>query len=97
MDEYDPSDSAESDDDFQRAAAAAEAEIGNSGWSMMSSSEQGRAIYAQLRRIDADHTASLFILPVHRDRLRAKADTSVVSYRHRPAPPASHSHGPASE
>ena len=97
MDECGPSDSSESDDDFQRAAAAAEAEIGESGWSLMSSSEQGRAIYAHLRRIDADHTASLFILPAHRDRFRGEENAPVVSYHYGPAPLASHADGPASE
>lgn len=97
MDEDGPSDSSQSDDDFQRAVAAAEAEIGKSGWSIMSSSEQGRAIYAHLRRIDAERVGSLFIFPAHRSRLRAKGNASVVSSRHRPAPPASHSDAPATE
>lgn len=40
-------------DDFQRAAAAAEALAGKVRWSEMTPREQTEAIYAELRRIDA--------------------------------------------
>jgi hypothetical protein len=42
----------EQEDDFQRAAANAKAEAGGH-WSKMPTSEQAKAIYVQLRRIDA--------------------------------------------
>lgn len=42
----------EQEDDFQRAAANARTEAGDN-WSKMRTSEQAKAIYAQLRRIDA--------------------------------------------
>jgi hypothetical protein len=45
-------------DDFQRAAAEAEALAGTSAWWQLSPKERARAIYAQLRHIDAEHAAS---------------------------------------
>lgn len=99
MDEDGPSDSLHSDDDFQRAVTAAEAETGKSGWPAMSLSEQARAIYEHLRAIDAERATSLFILPARRgsgSRLRAKTNASDVSHRQRTAS-ASHSDSSASE
>jgi hypothetical protein len=62
-------------DDFQRAAAEAEALAGTSAWWQLSPKERARAIYAQLRRIDAEHAAS----PVAHgsDGRRRGADKSV--------------------
>jgi len=50
-------------DDFQRAAAAAIAEVGYPAWFDMAPREQTQAIYSHLRRIDAA-------------RVRARAATS---------------------
>jgi len=81
MEEDGPSDSAPSDDDFQRAAAAAEAKAGKTDWSIMPPSEQARAIYEHLRAIDAERAGSLVILPARRGRLQAKTSTSGVAHR----------------
>ena len=78
-----PLDSSRDNDDFQRAATAAEAEAGKSGWSMMPPSERTRAIYAYLRRIDAEHAKSLVLLPARRGRLQATTNESGVSHRRR--------------
>jgi len=86
MDEDGPWNRSQSDDDFQRAVAAAQAETGKSGWSAMPPSEQARAIYEHLRAIDAERAASLFILPARRGDLRAKTNASDVSHRRGPAP-----------
>jgi hypothetical protein len=40
--------------EFQRAAAAAETDEGGRPWSEMLPGERARAIYAQLRRLDAE-------------------------------------------
>jgi hypothetical protein len=46
-------------DDFQLAAAAAEAECGQRVWWEMTLSEQTRAIYSQIRRMDEARAAKL--------------------------------------
>jgi len=46
-------------DDFQRAAAAAVAEVGYPAWFDMAPQEQTRAIYAHLRQIDAARVRAL--------------------------------------
>jgi len=91
-----PSDSSRSDDDFQRAAAAAEAEAGKPGWLMMPPSERARAIYESLRRIDAERAGSLVILPARRVRLNTNSNGSSVSHGHWAAS-ASHSDTGASD
>jgi hypothetical protein len=53
MAENRPSVQSQKEDDFQQAAREAEAEAGLPGWFEMSPSEQTRAIYSKLRRIDA--------------------------------------------
>jgi hypothetical protein len=45
-------------DDFQRAAAEAEVRVGRSIWWELSSKGRARAIYAQLRRIDAERATA---------------------------------------
>ena len=50
-------------DDFQRAAAEAETKAGKRMWFEMSPSEQTRAIYAQLRQIDADRAVAMAFSP----------------------------------
>lgn len=62
-------------DDFQRAAAAAEAEVGRRIWWELSFAEQTEAIYLQLRRIDAERTAAMSRGP-HRSRLRGLGVTT---------------------
>jgi hypothetical protein len=80
MDEDGPSNSSSSDDDFQRAAAASEAEAGKVAWSIMPPSEQARAIYQQLKAIDAERAGSLVILPARRGRGQAKTNPSGVPH-----------------
>jgi hypothetical protein len=49
----------QAEDDFQRAAAPAVAEVGHAGWFAMTPREQTRSIYAQLRRIDTERVRGL--------------------------------------
>jgi hypothetical protein len=63
-------------DDFQRAAAEAETKAGERGWFEMSPSEQTRAIYAQLRRIDADRAAAMAFSPGRPGRYRVAGETA---------------------
>jgi hypothetical protein len=62
-------------DEFQRAAAEAEAKAGKRAWFEMSPSEQTRAIYAQLRRIDADRAAAMAFGPGRPGRYRVAGET----------------------
>jgi hypothetical protein len=62
-------------DDFQRAAAEAEANAGKRAWLEMSPAEQTRAIYAKLRRIDADHAAAMAFSPGRPGRYRVAGET----------------------
>ncbi len=62
-------------DDFQRAAAEAEAKAGKRAWFEMSPSEQTRAIYAQLRRIDADRATAIAFCPGRPGRYRVAGET----------------------
>ncbi len=61
-------------DDFQRAAAAAIAEVGYPRWVEMSQHEQTRAIYGQLRRIDADHATAMAFKPGRPGRYRVAGE-----------------------
>ena len=61
-------------DDFQRAVAAAEAAAGKRGWFEMTLSEQTRAIYAQLRQIDAARAKAMAFVPQRRSNFRAAGD-----------------------
>jgi hypothetical protein len=63
-------------DDFLRAAAEAETKAGKRAWFEMSPSEQTRAIYAQLRRIDADRAAAMAFSPGHPGRYRVAGETA---------------------
>jgi hypothetical protein len=62
-------------DSFQRAVAAAQAEAGNGNWAEMSLSEQTRAIYAQLRRIDAERAKAIAFRPGPHGRYRVAGET----------------------
>jgi hypothetical protein len=64
----------DSGDDFQRAAAAAIAEAGYPRWVEMSQHEQTRAIYDQLRRIDADHATEMAFKPGRPGRYRVAGE-----------------------
>jgi hypothetical protein len=57
-------------DDFQRAAAAAEAEVGLRIWWEMTLSEQTRAIYEHIRRMDTARAATLPPGPARVSRYR---------------------------
>jgi hypothetical protein len=57
-------------DDFQRAAAAAEAEVGRRIWWELSFAEQTEAIYLHLRRMDAERTAAMSRGPQRRAGVR---------------------------
>jgi len=96
MDENRPSHGSPGDDDFQRAAAAAEAKIGKTDWSIMPPTEQARAIYEHLKAIDAERAASVVIHPARRGRLNAVTKASSV-WDHQWVVPASHSDSSASE
>jgi hypothetical protein len=62
--------------DFQRAAAEAEAKIGTSAWFEMTPTEQTRAIYAALRRIDAARALAISFKPGRRGRFRVAGETT---------------------
>ena len=62
--------------DFQRAAAAAEAAAGKLGWFAMSLAEQTRAIYAQLRQIDSARAKSMAFAQSRRGRSRAAGEAT---------------------
>ena len=62
-------------DDFQRAAAGAEVSAGKHAWFKMSLSEQTRAIYAQLRRLDADRAEAIAFSPGRPGRYRVAGET----------------------
>jgi hypothetical protein len=62
-------------DDFQRAAATAEAEVGRRIWWELSFAEQTEAIYLHLRRIDAERMAAMSRGP-QRSRLRGLGVTT---------------------
>lgn len=57
-------------DDFQRAAAAAEAQAGGRWWLAMTPRERSLTIYAQLRRLDEERAAALSSVPGPRSRFR---------------------------
>jgi len=57
-------------DGFQRAAASAETEAGEQRWSEMLPWERAKAIYAQLRRIDAERAAAMAFSPGRAGRYR---------------------------
>lgn len=61
-------------DDFQRAAAEAEAEAGQRAWYEMTVSEQTRAIYARLQRIDAARAALMSFNPGPHGRFRVAGE-----------------------
>jgi hypothetical protein len=58
-------------DEFQQAVAAAQNEASEHHWSEMSPREQTRAIYAQLRRIDAERAVAIAFNPSPSGRYRA--------------------------
>jgi hypothetical protein len=62
-------------DDFLRAAAEAETKAGKRAWFEMSPSEQTRAIYAQLRRLDADRAEAIAFSPGRPGRYRVAGET----------------------
>ncbi|HVC59556.1 MAG TPA: hypothetical protein VND19_04200 [Acetobacteraceae bacterium] len=64
--------------DFQAAAGAAQARDGEPAWMMMTAREQATAIYAELRKIDADHAKAL--AKIHRGDLRRIA--TMMGTRH---------------
>jgi hypothetical protein len=53
-------------DDFQRAAAAAQGRYTQEEWMALPPREQAQAIYAALRRIDAERVAAATALPRRR-------------------------------
>jgi hypothetical protein len=61
-------------DDFQRAAAEAEAETSGRAWFEMSLSEQTRAIYARLQQIDAARAAAMAFNPGRPGRFRVAGE-----------------------
>jgi hypothetical protein len=61
-------------DGFQRAAAAAIAEAGYPRWVATSQHEQTRAIYGQLRQIDADHATAMAFNPGRPGRYRVAGE-----------------------
>jgi hypothetical protein len=62
--------------DFQRAAAEAEAKVGTSTWFEMTPTEQIKAIYAALRRIDAVRAAAISFKPRPRGRFRVAGEAT---------------------
>jgi hypothetical protein len=63
MSEADQSETTLHTDGFQRAAASAETEAGEHQWSEMLPWERTRAIYAQLRSIDAKRAVEMAFNP----------------------------------
>jgi hypothetical protein len=62
--------------DFQRAAAEAEAKVGTSAWFEMTPTEQIKAIYAALRRIDAARASAISFKPGRRGRFRVAGEAT---------------------
>jgi len=60
--------------DFQRAAAAAEADAGERWWGL-EPAEQAAAIYDQLRRLDAERVKALRFRPGRRGRFRVAGES----------------------
>jgi hypothetical protein len=71
-----PRDSAVLPDDFQRAAAAAKAEIGEQAWSEMMPQERTRTIYAQLRKLDAVRAEGMPDVAKRRHRFRVSGEAT---------------------
>jgi len=97
MDEDGPSGYSQSEDDFQRAMKAAQAEAGQLIWPQIWPSDQCQAIYTHLRRIDAEGSASVVIVPMPRGRLRASTNASGRWRREGPASAGSQPVSPSSE
>jgi hypothetical protein len=67
-------------DDFQDAAAAAEMEVRERGWSEMLPGERSRAIYSSLRRTDAKRVVALHFVAAPHGRFRVAGEYT----KHRP-------------
>lgn len=67
-------DGSHSDDDFQCAATRAETEAGRLRWFEMSPTEQARAIYDELRKIDASRAMAMPIQPARSGRFRVAGE-----------------------
>jgi hypothetical protein len=62
--------------DFQRAAAEAEAKVGKSAWFEMTPTGQATAIYAALRRIDAARASAISVKSGRRSRFRVAGEAT---------------------
>ena len=62
--------------DFQRAAAEAEAKVGTSAWFEMTPTEQTKSIYTALRRIDAERASAISFKPGRRGRFRVAGEAT---------------------
>lgn len=58
-------------DDFQRAAAAAKRHYTEAGWLALPPGAQSKAIYTELRRIDAERVSGVLRVAKPRSALRA--------------------------
>lgn len=63
-------------DDFQDAAAAAEMQAGEHGWSEMLPGERSRAIYSSLRNIDAKRAVALHFVAGPHGRFRVAGEST---------------------
>lgn len=63
-------------DDFQRAAAAAVAEIGKNRWLALTPREQTQAIYEQLQRIDGRRVVETSYVPGPHGRFRVAGESA---------------------
>lgn len=64
-------------DDFQKAAAAAQGRYTKDAWMALPPREQAQAIYAELRRIDAERVAAAVAMPVRRSVGQGSAEAHV--------------------
>ncbi len=86
-------DRSRSEDDFQRAAAMAEAEAGRHRWFEMSPTEQARAIYDKLRKIDASRATAMPAKPVGPGRFRVAGQPTKRQIQSTPANPSTGASG----